>query len=505
MNFKPDQPVLWRDKSFLALMLLHAALLLIFVWFRIIDGDEGIFLRAGQLVSAGQVPYFDFFYMQMPYLPYLTAFFTSTLSGFGGFIAARCVAGGLSWVMALMIGLTSYRFTKNGRLSLIVYAMTVFSGLLLTWGPTVKTLIFSDFFGILSFIILMAFIRGKRERPGNASAWLIVSGVLVGVAINIRLTHVLLLGSELLILWWFWSAPGVKKWLYAGSVLLGVLLASLGSMVLFLKDPSLFWLHNVTVHQRWGADVVSQSWIVRVVTLAKFFAYPQTLILYLPIIFTLRTAWGRPRQQWDNSVRMSMSALLVTMVFAIFFALIMQPVQVQYFEQAVPFLILAGVAGWRVILQGRAWRVWRFPLMAIYVLALIPWLVIFIVNVRENDASNDLVRIRQAAQEIQRHSTETDTLLSANSILSMFARRPMVRGMEVDGRELLRVLPAPARQDLRLLDSLQFVDLAMSGRYPMVIYDSTQFHGLDQDLAGHYRLIASPASLMIWHQRFRVP
>ena len=40
---------------------------------RPIDGDEGYYATAARLVSEGHTPYLDFFYPQMPLLPYLDA------------------------------------------------------------------------------------------------------------------------------------------------------------------------------------------------------------------------------------------------------------------------------------------------------------------------------------------------------------------------------------------------------------------------------------------------
>jgi len=40
---------------------------------RPIDGDEGYYATAARLVSEGQAPYLDFFYPQMPLLPYFYA------------------------------------------------------------------------------------------------------------------------------------------------------------------------------------------------------------------------------------------------------------------------------------------------------------------------------------------------------------------------------------------------------------------------------------------------
>lgn len=496
----------WQIKSIRFLLLVHIILLFIFIWFRLIDGDEGIFLRAGHLVQQGHVPYFDFFYMQMPYLPWLLTPILPENLGYGGFILARSIAGLMGLVLAFTISMVSYRITQNRRIAVLIYFLAVFSGLMLTWQTTIKTQIFSDFFGMFAFVVLMMVMLDALKRFRNPDFWLFVSGALVGVAMNIRLTHSLLLLSEILIVWLIGlHLPAKQKWRYTILLVAGAGIASLGSIVLFLRDPALFWLHNVTVHQRWGAEVVNQSWFQRAITLVKIFGYPQTLIFLFPVLFTARAAWFQPIRQWNDTLRLSMSALMVGLVFTIFLAFVIQPVQVQYFEQVVPFLLLGGVAGWFVILEANAWRMWRAPLMVVYLLGLVPFLVIFLFTIRENDESNDLALIRETAQEIRQASSAGDTLLSANSILPLFARRSMVKGMEVDARQLLRVLPTFSRSRLHLLDSLQFVNLVTSARYPLIIYDTTQFHGLDRHLSGEYQILSEPASLKIWRRHSLVP
>ena len=55
---------------------------LAFVFFRVIDVDEGFYLSAASLVANGASPYIDFFFPQMPILPVLLAPFSE--AGLGG-------------------------------------------------------------------------------------------------------------------------------------------------------------------------------------------------------------------------------------------------------------------------------------------------------------------------------------------------------------------------------------------------------------------------------------
>jgi len=46
-----------------SLIMVHAVLLLLFVYFRLVDGDEGFYLEAARAVGSGKTPYIDFFFI----------------------------------------------------------------------------------------------------------------------------------------------------------------------------------------------------------------------------------------------------------------------------------------------------------------------------------------------------------------------------------------------------------------------------------------------------------
>src|SRR5260370_42211234 len=52
-------------------LLLQLAVFLPVARYRLIDGDEGFYLMASRLVFEHRVPYRDFFFTQMPLLPYI--------------------------------------------------------------------------------------------------------------------------------------------------------------------------------------------------------------------------------------------------------------------------------------------------------------------------------------------------------------------------------------------------------------------------------------------------
>ena len=56
-------------RAFVLILIFQIVLLLAFVFLRLIDFDEGSYLSSAYLVKCGKLPYLDFFFPQMPYLP----------------------------------------------------------------------------------------------------------------------------------------------------------------------------------------------------------------------------------------------------------------------------------------------------------------------------------------------------------------------------------------------------------------------------------------------------
>ncbi len=58
---------------FLLILTAYPLALTAFSQIRPLDGDEGYYAAAARLVTEGQTPYVDFFYPQMPLVPYAYA------------------------------------------------------------------------------------------------------------------------------------------------------------------------------------------------------------------------------------------------------------------------------------------------------------------------------------------------------------------------------------------------------------------------------------------------
>ncbi|MFQ6031614.1 MAG: hypothetical protein ACE5K2_01725, partial [Candidatus Zixiibacteriota bacterium] len=129
-------------KAFLLILIFQILFLVIFALFRLIDWDEGGYLSAAYQVRCGKIPYLDFLYPQMPYVPYVY----SPISGFGfaSLFWGRLISAFASLILGIALFWVAYKSSKDAKLSLFLFFLYSFNGLFLTWHCTVKTLVLSD-------------------------------------------------------------------------------------------------------------------------------------------------------------------------------------------------------------------------------------------------------------------------------------------------------------------------------------------------------------------------
>jgi 4-amino-4-deoxy-L-arabinose transferase-like glycosyltransferase len=143
------------------------------VVFRFLDGDEGVYAYASRLALHGHVPYRDFFYEQMPLLPYV----------YGAWIGLFCeswyAARSLSALAAAATGVLLYLHVERraGRWpALAATCLYGLSGLVFGYFTIVKTFALASLFLVGAYVL----VEGRRPR------WL-AAGLLVGLAVDTRL------------------------------------------------------------------------------------------------------------------------------------------------------------------------------------------------------------------------------------------------------------------------------------------------------------------------------
>ncbi|MGH8003406.1 MAG: hypothetical protein ACRECJ_01615, partial [Limisphaerales bacterium] len=205
---------------------LHAGLLAIFVFYRYIDADEGLYLSAAREALFGRLPYLDFMYVQAPYYPYFIAPFSNF--SWGGLFAVRLVSA-LAPILTGILLFSLARRLWDDKTAFAVWSHWILNGLVLTWGSTSKPAGWGDFFLFLGFWGLV----GAADSGKIGTFW---NGLCSGMAANFRgflafpagvCGGYLLLGKNF----------GRQKFLLWA---LGLGLALSFSLFLFLKSPQAF-------------------------------------------------------------------------------------------------------------------------------------------------------------------------------------------------------------------------------------------------------------------------
>jgi 4-amino-4-deoxy-L-arabinose transferase-like glycosyltransferase len=143
------------------------------VAFRFLDGDEGVYAYASRLALDGHVPYRDFFYEQMPLLPYVYGAWNSVFGE--SWYAARSLSALAAAATGALLFLHVER--RLGRWpALAATCLYALSGLVFGYFTIVKT------FALASLFLFAAYVLVEARRP----RWL-AAGLLVGLAVDTRL------------------------------------------------------------------------------------------------------------------------------------------------------------------------------------------------------------------------------------------------------------------------------------------------------------------------------
>jgi hypothetical protein len=206
---------------------------------RLIDTDEGFYLLAVKLVAHGKHPYLDFFFQQMPALPYVYA------------VWSRVV--GLSWTSARMLsvllsvalgGLLYWhieRLYSRKTLACLAVLLYALNNLVIAWHSVVKTFALSNF--LLFCAYLLVFPEPKRYSGWKA----FLGGLLLACAVDTRLY--LIAVTPVLMASLYYSGPhsgGRLKyvWPFAGGLALGLL----PNLLLLSRAPDSYVFDNIGYH-----------------------------------------------------------------------------------------------------------------------------------------------------------------------------------------------------------------------------------------------------------------
>ncbi|MGB8658291.1 MAG: hypothetical protein WCE90_10990 [Candidatus Zixiibacteriota bacterium] len=484
---------------FWLLLAFQVIFLLVFVFFRLVDADEGLYLEAARLVSNGKVPYLDFFHNQMPYLPY--TYSPVSDFGFSSLFLGRLVSAIASVALGLLVFWLALRLSRSPEVSLLIFFLYGFHGLILTWHSTVKTSTLSDLWSFVSFVFFALHMVSRKQRAKNYL--LLCSGIFAGLAFNFRLTHLVVPITEGLLILLLFSSDSLKRRVCnLLFLLLGVILSSCFAIYLFLRDPLLFVFDNLVFRQVWGQMVIKMSFMSRLFTLSKFLLYPQDLLILVLGSLSLAYLLRQRRQigAFTSEHKVIVSSMSLALSIGIVSFLI-SPTQFQYFEQTLPFLLLACVPA-LTLLKPR-WRDKKVivPTAILYLLCIVPFIVIFILGIRAKDQQFTLKNVRKVVEVIRENSQPKDTVLSFAPLYVALSQREPVPGLEAWGGEAAPHLTAEQLSESKLISLEQVKEIVKQAQVPLVVAEEWVLPDSDSMLWIDYQLLGKIAGVQIYKRR----
>jgi 4-amino-4-deoxy-L-arabinose transferase-like glycosyltransferase len=479
-----------KQKTIFWILLASQILLMfIFVFFRLVDYDEGLYLFYAQLVKAGNQPYVDFFYPQMPYLPYAYAPFSGL--GFSSLYLGRMVSSFAGLLIGVLLFGLIYRMTKDRGTSLLLFFFYGFSGLTLNWHSVVKTAVFSDLFGFLSFCALVFCLNPlySKKRLG-----LLLSGFFLGVAFNFRLIFLVILPLEIVTVFMFSKEKGLKE--RSGDaimVICGAMLASFPSLYLFYRNPSAFVFGNVGYHLIWGNSVIRMSLLRRFFTLLKFILYPQNLlILFLGIwgtVTCLFQAIGRKYLNLEDKITLTAVSWFLILMLVCFFA---NPTQLQYYEQVLPYILICTIPIWKMVIEkfrGRKRR--SLFVLTGYLVWILPFVWIFIFVSREKDKPVAMSALKSVVTIIKGISKPQDVVLSGWPGYAVLSGRETIAGSETWGGGVIPFLTDQQVREYKLMNDSDVKEIIQSQGASVIIKEDWFSPQIVNLIKSNYRLVGT--------------
>ena len=423
------------------------------------DGDEGLYLEAARLVGQGKRLYTDFFYQQMPLIPYFYAGWTK-LFGFSLF-SGRVLSGLLTAAAATFALFYIARSTKNLFLVNASAILLYTNGIFLAWAPVIKTHPFNVFFLTVSCLMLL-----EWRREACAKFWpLLVAGLLLGLGVNCRLT---LAPFPLFYLVFIAVAAPAKIWRNCGLFALGLLIASLPSLYYLSVAPQLFLKYNLIFHTRIFPGIAGEDfrWSIA----AQVFFEPQLLALlvafYAGLILQSLKGW--------KSLAYS-DTFFIFILLAAYYAIHLSTATpfTQYFSTVVPLLVVGSIP------------LLEFPLRwntALRVLVLTPLFVLYAAGASKTlwhemhsvgtlEPVWRISNIQAASGAIRRLVKPGEACLTWWPGYAALGGCDSVPGMENHMRDhaILRGIGPKLLNDYKMLSGEQVIELLASQKYRVVI------------------------------------
>ncbi|HLG93478.1 MAG TPA: glycosyltransferase family 39 protein [candidate division Zixibacteria bacterium] len=483
---------LWNDLSFrqkgFLMVSLHAVLLAIFVFFRLLDADEGLYLSAAREVAGGNHPYFDFAYVHPPYFPY----FLAPFAGWG--LKSLFISRAISALPSLLLGLGIFFIARrlwNERIAFILWGFWMLNALVLVHHSVAKPVAWADFFVLLTFWFLV-------ETKQRSSFFF--SGLWSGMAVNLR--GFMLVSTAVFFLFLSFRAekPRMEKLLFW---CFGFVLALAFSLFFFLREPAGFIFNNWTYHYLWGVKVVAAGgrfdFLDRLASLAKFILFPQNTALLLLAGGAL-AAFFQEQDKRRKEILVLVAALFGGLTTVFFLT---TPSLLGYYVQTLPYLLLLAGFGVNRLLEGGKESfspLFRRGLIAAHLISLALIAYIFLFGQRSRDQQYLLSNVKPVIEYLQKNGTPSDTLFSEWPGYAVLAGMQLPKGTETVGLDIAHLLSAEEKKAYHILDSAGVDSLLRLKKIKWVVTGGTVSEVWPEPLSANYAAVFQAAPITVYRR-----
>ena len=299
---------------------------------RLAAGDEGFYLSAAKLWAEGKSLYLDFFFPQMPLMPWVYGFMFKIIGT--SWISARLVSAILSAACGLVIFIA---LRPHGQKASWLGALLFAShSMIFPWYPVAKSNSLAMLCLIVSFYLTFYLIKQVQQR--HLLSILLLGGIFFGLSIEARLFFAGI-GPVFALLIAINSSTWRSRLVNVLVFTVGTFVALIPCFVLMIKDFDIFWFNNLGYHLI--RDVNSQE--IRVaekITILKTIFSLRDAVQIEGFQFLLLFIFSAIYQiiYWKRAQRISEPFIFgIGMIILNF---IPTPSYVQYFGTAAPFFVL---------------------------------------------------------------------------------------------------------------------------------------------------------------------
>ena len=400
-----------RYKYIISLLLIvHLAVLFLFVFLRLADADEGFYMNAARMVHQGMSVYTDFFFPQMIMLPVVFAPFSN--GGWESFFLLRGFAALAGFLSAILLALIVFKTTRGYKTTTIALAMYVFSGITIVWHSAFKTLPFCSFLSLGTFFFWLLYYEKRRL------SYMILTGLFLSALINFRSVFIVLLPPYFLSMFSLSKAGRLKN---LAIFIVSLIPFALPTLLTIIQAPDRFFYGNLILRlNRIAEGGFGAVFSNKATTVFRAIIDPHLLIIFaLAVISFILLIKQKRLESIADLFRKpkGMAILNLFLIGAVY--LLPYPIARQYIEQFLAFgIILAAFnIGQFLTVMNRALtakvrKAVFAAVSALFLLSIVPYVAIFIFGVRDNDRMYMLSNIGEITDRMLALSGPSDTVLS---------------------------------------------------------------------------------------------